>query len=87
MDGVADKNMKTTFFQYKKMYNRIENRLKEPSAMTLTEMLAALLILSMTAVAIAGGVTAVKNAYQKVTQKAEAQQILSATAELMTAEL
>ena len=45
MDGVADKNMKTTFFQYKKMYNRIENRLKEPSAMTLTEMLAALLIL------------------------------------------
>lgn len=87
MDGVADKNMKTTFFQYKKMYNRIENRLKETSAMTLTEMLAALLILSMTAVAIAGGVTAVKNAYQKVTQKAEAQQILSATAELMTDEL
>lgn len=78
--------MKKLFCRYEKMNKRISDRIKETSAMTLTEMLAAVLILAMTAVAIAGGVTAVKNAYQKVTQKAEAQQVLASTVELMTDE-
>ena len=66
---------------------RIAARLCSRRGMTLTEMLAVLLILSMTAVAIGGGVTAVKHAYQKTTQKAEAQQVLATTAELITQEL
>lgn len=66
--------------------NRIRKSLRSERAMTLTEMLAALLILSMTAVAIGGGVVAVKNAYQKTTEKAEAQQVLASTAQLMTSE-
>ena len=52
--------------------------------MTLTEMLAAVLILAMSAVAVAGGVAAVKNAYRKTTEKAEAQQVLATTVELIT---
>ena len=51
---------------------------------TLTEMLAAVLILAMSAVAVAGGVAAVKNAYRKITEKAEAQQVLATTVELIT---
>ena len=62
-------------------------RLRSESGMTLTEMLAALLILSMTAVAIGGGVVTVKNAYRKTTEKAEAQQVLATTIELITDEL
>ena len=44
----------------------------------------AVLILSMTATAIGGGVAVVKEAYKKTTQKAEAQQVLATTAELIT---
>ena len=66
--------------------NKIRQTLRSERAMTLTEMLAAVLILAMTAVAIGGGVVAVKNAYQKTTEKAEAQQVLASTAELMTSE-
>lgn len=65
--------------------NRIWNRyLKSRAGMTLTEMLAAVLILSMTAVAVGGGVVVVKDAYKKTTEKAEAQQVLATTVELMT---
>ena len=38
----------------------------------------------MTATAIGGGVAVVKEAYKKTTQKAEAQQVLATTAELIT---
>lgn len=65
-------------------YNFIHRRLTSRAGMTLTEMLAAVLILSMSAVAMAGGVSAVKEAYRKTTEKAEAQQVLATTAELMT---
>lgn len=58
--------------------------LRSRAGMTLTEMLAAVLILSMTATAIGGGVSVVKKAYKQTTQKAEAQQVLATTAELIT---
>ena len=65
--------------------NRIWNRyLKSRAGMTLTEMLAAVLILSMTAVAVSGGVVVVKDTYKKTTEKAEAQQVLATTVELLT---
>ena len=64
--------------------NRIRHCLGSCSGMTLTEMLAAVLILSMTAVAVAGGVVAVRDAFRKTTEKAEAQLVLATTAELMT---
>lgn len=65
--------------------NRIIQRcLKSRAGMTLTEMLAAVLILAMSAVAVAGGVVAVKDAYRKTTEKAEAQQVLATTVELIT---
>lgn len=60
---------------------------KKNAGMTLTELLASLLILSMLTLVISGGVVAVKNAYEKVVRKADAQQILATTAELMTEEL
>lgn len=78
--------MKRQSDQGRSWKNRIRQSLRSEQAMTLTEMLAAVLILSMTAIAIGGGVVAVKNAYQKTTQKAEAQQVLASTAELMTSE-
>ena len=54
-------------------YRKIKCHLRSQAGMTLTEMLAAVLILSMTATAIGGGVAVVKEAYKKTTQKAEAQ--------------
>ena len=65
--------------------NKIAQRcVRSRAGMTLTEMLAAVLILAMSAVAVAGGVAAVKNAYRKTTEKAEAQQVLATTVELIT---
>ena len=70
---------------YQAVKNKIVRRcVRSRSGMTLTEMLAAVLILAMSAVAVAGGVDAVKNAYRKTTEKAEAQQVLATTVELIT---
>ena len=55
---------------YQAVKNQIVQRCARSRAgMTLTEMLAAVLILAMSAVAVAGGVAAVKNAYRKTTEK------------------
>lgn len=63
---------------YQAVKNKIAQRcVRSRAGMTLTEMLAAVLILAMSAVAVAGGVAAVKNAYRKTTEKAEAQQVRS----------
>lgn len=67
--------------------NCIKQRLSSERGMTLTEMLAAVLILAMTAVAMGGGVVAVKDAYRKTQEKSEAQQVLAVTAQLLTDEL
>lgn len=70
---------------YQAVKNKIAQRcVRSRAGMTLTEMLAAVLILAMSAVAVAGGVAAVKNAYRKITEKAEAQQVLATTVELIT---
>ena len=70
---------------YQAVKNKIAQRcVRSRAGMTLTEMLAAVLILAMSAVAVAGGVAAVKNAYRKTTEKAEAQQVLATTVELIT---
>ena len=70
---------------YQAVKNKIAQRcVCSRAGMTLTEMLAAVLILAMSAVAVAGGVAAVKNAYRKTTEKAEAQQVLATTVELIT---
>ena len=70
---------------YQTVINKIVQRcVRSRAGMTLTEMLAAVLILAMSAVAVAGGVAAVKNAYRKTTEKAEAQQVLATTVELIT---
>ena len=47
-------------------------RLFSDSGMTLTELLASLLILSMLTLVISGGVMAVKHAYEKVVRRADA---------------
>ena len=63
---------------YQAVKNKIAQRcVRSRAGMILTEMLAAVLILAMSAVAVAGGVAAVKNAYRKTTEKAEAQQVRS----------
>ena len=70
---------------YQAVKNKIAQRcVRSRAGMTLTEMLAAVLILAMSAVAVAGGVAAVKDAYRKTTEKAEAQQVLATTVELIT---
>ncbi len=62
-------------------------RLRSEAGMTLTELLAGILILSMIGLLVTGGVTVVRKVYQKVTAKAEAQQVLVTTVELVTNEL
>ena len=51
-------------------------RLFSDSGMTLTELLASLLILSRLTLVISGGVMAVKHAYEKVVRRAGAEQVL-----------
>ena len=62
-------------------------RLRSKAGMTLTELLAGILILSMLGLLVTGGVNVVRRVYQKVTAKAEAQQVLVTTVELVTNEL
>lgn len=62
-------------------------RLRSKAGMTLTELLAGILILSMIGLLVTGGVNVVRRVYQKVTAKAEAQQVLVTTVELVTNEL
>lgn len=61
--------------------------LRSKAGMTLTELLAGILILSMLGLLVTGGVNVVRRVYQKVTAKAEAQQVLVTTVELVTNEL
>lgn len=63
-----------------------KKRLSE-SGMTLVELLASILILSMVTLAICGGVVAVQGAYGKTVDRADAELVLATTAELLTAEL
>lgn len=78
--------MRMKFGKRKTDFECCRRKLASVAGMSLTEMLAALLILSMTALVIGGGVVAVKHAYQKTTEKAEAQQVLATTVELLTDE-
>ncbi len=68
----------------KKQDKQIQKHLKSCAGMTITEMLAAVLILTMTMTAISGGVFVVGKAYKKTTEKAEAQMVLATTVELIT---
>ena len=54
--------------------------------MTLTELLAAIVILGMIGTVLGGGVMMVKNVYQRMQDQADAEQALSLTAQLMTDE-
>ena len=54
--------------------------------MTLTELLAAIVILGMIGTVLGGGVMMVKNVYQRTQDQADAEQALSLTAQLMTDE-
>lgn len=54
---------------------------------SLSEMLLAVLIISLTACFIGGGITVIKDAYLKITVKAEAQTLLSTTVSAISLEL
>ncbi len=62
-------------------------KLRSKRGMTLTELLAAVLLLGLIGMVLGGGVVMVKNVYQRTQEKANAQQALAVTAQLMTDEL
>lgn len=51
--------------------------------MTLVELLASLLIMSMVTIAVCGGVMAVQKAYRRTAGRSEAELVLATTAELL----
>ncbi len=59
--------------------SRIKRKLSNNKGFSLTELLTALLVMGLLACFIGGGVVVVKNAYEKITLKAEAQTLLSTT--------
>lgn len=61
-------------------------KLRSKSGMTLTELLAAVLLLGLIVMVLGGGVVMVKNVYQRTQEKANAEQALAVTAQLMTDE-
>lgn len=63
-----------------------QKKLRSQNGMTLTELLAAIVILGMIGTVLGGGVMMVKNVYQRTQDQANAEQALSLTAQLMTDE-
>ena len=59
-----------------------KKRLSE-CGMTLVELLASLLIMSMVTIAVCGGVMAVQKAYRRTAGRSEAELVLATTAELL----
>lgn len=62
------------------------NRLKNSKGFTLSETMASVLILILVITIIGGGVVVVKNAYQRITLKANAQTLMSTTITKVTDE-
>lgn len=65
----------------------IINKLKSSRGVSLSEMLLAMLILSLTISFISGGVMVIKHAYDTITLRAEARTLLSTTILSVTSEL
>ncbi len=61
-------------------------KLRSKRGMTLTELLAAVLLIGMIAMVLGGGIVMVKNVYQRTQERANAEQALAVTAQLMTDE-
>lgn len=61
-------------------------KLRSKSGMTLTELLSAILLLGLIGMVLGGGVVMVKNVYQRTQEKANAEQALAVTAQLLTDE-
>ena len=61
-------------------------KLRSRKGLTLTELLAAVVVLGMLGLILGGGMMMVKNAYQKTQERADAEQALALTAQLMTDE-
>lgn len=62
-------------------------KLKSQQGFSLSEMLMAVLIIGLTLSFIGGGITVIKNAYQRITLRAEAQTLLSTVITSVSAEL
>ena len=69
-----------------KLFSICQKKLRSKNGMTLTELLAAIVILGMIGTVLGGGVMMVKNVYQRTQDQADAEQALSLTAQLMTDE-
>ena len=69
-----------------KLFFACQKKLRSQNGMTLTELLAAIVILGMIGTVLGGGVMMVKNVYQRTQDQANAEQALSLTAQLMTDE-
>ena len=69
-----------------KLFLACQKKLRSQNGMTLTELLAAIVILGMIGTVLGGGVMMVKNVYQRTQDQANAEQALSLTAQLMTDE-
>lgn len=69
-----------------KFFSICQKKLRSQNGMTLTELLAAIVILGMIGTVLGGGVMMVKNVYQRTQDQANAEQALSLTAQLMTDE-
>lgn len=61
-------------------------KFRSQEGLTLTELLASVMILGMIGLVLGGGVMMVKSVYQKTQEKANAEQVLSMAAQLMTDE-
>lgn len=71
---------------HRKLFSVCQKKLRSQNGMTLTELLAAIVILGMIGTVLGGGVMMVKNVYQRTQEQADAEQALSLTAQLMTDE-
>lgn len=68
------------------LFHGCREKLRSQKGMTLTELLAAIVILGMIGTVLGGGVMMVKNTYQRTQEQANAEQALAVAAQLMTDE-
>lgn len=81
--GIYEGRGRTGIGRYRS-FCRVKFRSQE--GLTLTELLASVMILGMIGLVLGGGVMMVKSVYQKTQEKANAEQVLSMAAQLMTDE-
>ena len=73
--------------QRQRMYRRLRNKIHSEEGFTLSETLMTVVLIGLITMAMAGGIAAAKNVYQRISLRADAQTLLATTVSAVTEDL